>query len=111
VTRVTCRRVPELCTRIPASGGSVRGVRFTIEQIYLTDDEGRPAPHRVEFHLVEAESVDSALGDFLRRSDATLVGSIERFPGFHAFAKAKTGTSVFTLQLLPGSDSYRRIRE
>ena len=85
-------------------------MRFTIEQIYLTDDEGRPAPHRVEFHLVEAENVDSALDDFLRASDATLVGSIEKFPGFHAFAKAKTGTSVFTLQLLPGSDGYQRIR-
>ena len=86
-------------------------MRFTIEQIYLTDDEGRPAPQRVEFHLVEAENVDTALADFLRNSDATLVGSIEKFPGFHAFAKAKTGTSVFTLQLLPGSDSYRRVRD
>jgi hypothetical protein len=82
-------------------------VRFTIEQIFLTDDDGRPAPHRVEFHLVEAENVDSALDDFLRQSDATLVGTIEKFPGFHAFAKARAGTSVFTLQLLPGSDSYK----
>jgi hypothetical protein len=61
----------------------------------------------VEFHLVEAENVDSALDDFLRQSDATLVGKIEKFPGFHAFAKARAGTSVFTLQLLPGSDSYK----
>lgn len=83
-------------------------VRFTIEQIFLTDPEGRPAPHRVEFHLVEADSVDSALDEFLRSSDATLVGTIEKFAGFHAFAKARTGTAVFTLQLLPGSDSYRR---
>ena len=82
-------------------------MRFTIEQIFLTDDDGRPAPHRVEFHLVEAENVDSALDDFLRQSDATLVGTIEKFPGFHAFAKARAGTSVFTLQLLPGSDSYK----
>jgi hypothetical protein len=82
-------------------------LRFTIEQIYLTDDDGRPAPHRVEFHLVEAENVDSALAEFLRSSEATLLGTIEKFPGFHAFAKARAGTSVFTLQLLPGSDSYR----
>lgn len=82
-------------------------MRFTIEQIFLTGDDGRPAPHRVEFHLVEADTVDSALDEFLRRSDATLVGAIEKFPGFHAFAKARTGTSVFTLQMLPGSDSFR----
>jgi len=83
-------------------------VRFTIEQIFLTDEDGRPAPHRVEFHLVEADTVDTALDDFLRESEATLVGTIEKFPGFHAFAKARAGTSVFTVQLLPGSDSYRR---
>jgi len=83
-------------------------VRFTIEQIYLTDDDGRPAPHRVQFHVVDADNVDSALADFLRNSEATLVGSIEKFPGFHAFAKARAGTSVFTVQLLPGSDGYHR---
>jgi len=82
-------------------------VRFTLEQIFLTDNEGRPAPHRVEYFLVEAENVDSALEDFLNRSEATLVGQIERFPGFHAFAKARAGTSVFTVQLLPGSDGFR----
>jgi hypothetical protein len=92
--------------------GEERGencVHFTVEQIYLTDAEGRPAPHRVEFHLVEAETVDSALEQFLHDSNATLVGSIEKFPGFHAFAKARAGTEVFTLQLLPGSDSFRRV--
>jgi len=83
-------------------------VRFTIEQIFLTDDDGRPAPHRVEFHLVDAENVDTALADFLRHSEATLVGTIEKFPGFHAFAKARAGTSVFTVQLLPGSDGFPR---
>ena len=83
-------------------------MRFTIEQIYLTDDDGRPAPHRVQFHVVDADNVDSALADFLRNSEATLVGSIEKFPGFHAFAKARVGTSVFTVQLLPGSDGYHR---
>lgn len=105
-----CEGALELCTRMSRGGGSA-WMRFTIEQIYLTDGEGRPAPHRVERHLVEAENVDSALDEFLRSSDATLVGSIEKFPGFHAFAKAKSGTSVFTLQLLPGSDSYRPARD
>jgi len=83
-------------------------VQFTVEQIFLTDDDGRPAPHRVEFFLVEAENVDNALQDFLNRSHATLVGQIEKFPGFHAFAKARAGTTMFTIQLLPGSDGFRR---
>jgi hypothetical protein len=83
-------------------------MRFTVEQIFLTDAEGRPAPHRVAFHLVEAETVDTALHDFLSASGATLVGPIETFPGFQAFAKGRAGTAVFTLQLLPGSDGFRR---
>src|SRR5215212_6868845 len=90
----------EFALHEPQTGA--RGVRFTIEQMFLTDEDGRPAPHRVEFHLVEADTVDTALDDFLRESEATLVGTIEKFPGFHAFAKARAGTSVFTVQLLPG---------
>ena len=85
-------------------------MQFTVEQIFLTNGEGRPAPHRVEFFLVEADTVDAALQDFLLRSDATLVGQIEKFPGFHAFAKARAGTEVFTVQLLPGSDGFRHHR-
>lgn len=83
-------------------------MRFTVEQIFLTDGDGRPAPHRIEFHVVDAESVDTALEQFLRNANATLVGSIEKYPGFHAFAKARTGTALFTLQILPGSDGFRR---
>ena len=86
-------------------------MQFTVEKIFLTDDEGRPAPHRVEFFLIEADTVDAALQDFLRTSEATLVGKIEKFPGFHAFAKARAGTTMFTVQLLPGSDGFRHHKE
>ena len=86
-------------------------MQFTVEKIFLTDDEGRPAPHRVEFFLIEADTVDAALQDFLRNSEATLVGTIEKFPGFHAFAKARAGTTMFTVQLLPGSDGFRHHKD
>lgn len=82
-------------------------MRFTIEQIFLTGSDGRPARERLEYHLVEAETVDDAVTRFLHESDATLLGSVQKFPGFHAVATARVGETTFTIQLTPGSDDFR----
>jgi hypothetical protein len=83
-------------------------MRFTVEQVFL--DTPR-APRRAEtpqYHLVEADTVEAALADFLASSSATLVGSIQKFPGFQAVATARTDDVVFTVNVLPGSDMFHR---
>ena len=83
-------------------------MKFTVEQIFLTDNlSGRPAD-QVHSHLVEADNVDAALARFLESCSATVVGTIQKFPGAQAVATARTGNTHFVINLLPGSDVFRR---
>lgn len=84
-------------------------VRFTVEQIFLTTPRS-PGPRDPEYHIVEADTVDAALARFLSTSSATLVGEVQKFPGFQAVATARAEETVFTLNLLPGSDIFHRGR-
>lgn len=81
-------------------------VRFTVEQVFLTNSQGFRTGPAVQYHLVEAETVDEALAAFLRSSSATLVGTVRRFPGLHVVATARTNVAVFTVNVLPGSDIF-----
>jgi hypothetical protein len=83
-------------------------VRFTVEQIFLTTPRaGQPARHP-EYHVVEADTVDAALEGFLSTASATLVGEVQKFPGFQAVATARAEDTVFAVNLLPGSDIFHR---
>jgi hypothetical protein len=83
--------------------------RFTIEQIFLTDDRGKAAaqPCGVKYYVVDATGVESALNDFLVAQSATLVGPMQTFPGLQAIATARSKEAVFTIHITPGSDSRR----
>jgi hypothetical protein len=83
-------------------------VRFTVEQVFLTTPRADQPPRHPEYHLVEADTVDAALARFLASSSATLVGEVQRFPGYQAVATARAEDVVFTVNLLPGSDIFHR---
>lgn len=83
-------------------------MRFTVEQVFLTDGQGHRVEESPRYHLVEAESVEQAISEFLNNSSASLLGTIQKYPGFQATATARTAESVFTMHLLPGSDAYHR---
>jgi len=82
-------------------------MRFTLEQIVLTDAGGRRTGGIPQYHLVEAEDVDSALASFLHSASATLV-TVQKYPGLQAVATARAGEEVFIVNVLPGSDTYHR---
>lgn len=83
-------------------------IRFTIEERHLTDGTGRPVttPDVVAFHSFEAETVDDAIGLYIRKDEAQLIGDVLKFPGFHAVATIRKATGVYTLQLTPASQGY-----
>lgn len=83
-------------------------MRFTVEQLFLTDARGARTVDSPRYHLVEADTVDVALADFLASSSATLVGTVQRFPGLQASATARADDGVFTVNILPGSDMFHR---
>jgi hypothetical protein len=83
-------------------------VRFTVEQIFLTTPRGDQPPPHPEYHIVEADTVDAALEGFLSNTSATLVGEVQKFPGFQAVATARVEDTVFAVNLLPGSDIFHR---
>ena len=82
-------------------------MRFTVEQIFLTTSREVSDP---QYHVVEADTVDAALADFLTSRSAEVVGEGQKYPGFHAVATARADDLVFTLHVLPGSDTFRRHR-
>ena len=85
-------------------------MRFTIEQIFLDTTRAARPVTEPQYHLVEAEDVDDALQAFLTLSSASLVGTVQKLPGRHAVATARTTEDVvFTLNILPGSDVFRAI--
>ena len=84
-------------------------MQFSIEQIFLTDSSGKPLDARpAAYHIVEAETLDAALSSFLNQQQASLVGTIQRFPGTEAVATAQQQGTVFTFHVEPGSGSFRR---
>jgi hypothetical protein len=83
-------------------------MRFTVEQVFLTSPRSVAPVRAPEYHLVEADTVDAALGDFLAASSATLVGAVRKFPGSHVIATARAADVVFTINVLPGSDTFHR---
>ncbi len=86
-------------------------MRFTIEQLCITDAGGKPVrgASAPVYHVVEAESAPQALDAFLARQDATVIGSVQVLPGFHAVATARCELVVFTIHVMPGSDGFVRV--
>ena len=82
-------------------------MRFTVEQVFLASPRESTAAAPA-YHVVEAETVDAALNDFLSSTSATLIGDVQKFPGFQAVATARASEQVFTIHLQPGSDMFRR---
>ncbi|MEA2462413.1 MAG: hypothetical protein QOJ98_160 [Acidobacteriota bacterium] len=83
-------------------------MRFTVEQIFLTTPRADEPPRHPQYHVVEADTVDAALAGFLSTASATLVGEVQKFPGFQAVATARAEDTVFAVNLLPGSDIFHR---
>ena len=87
-------------------------IRFTVEKRHLADSEGRPVasgePDSVGFHNINADSVEEAVRLFVNDHQAELIGSVLRFPGYQAVATIRTPTGVYTLQLTPASQAFRR---
>lgn len=79
-------------------------MRFTIEQQFLKAASRKQASPPVEYHLVEADTLDAALDAFLSEFSASLIGTVQKFPGLEAVATARTADAVFTVHLMPGSD-------
>lgn len=87
-------------------------MRFTVEERHLTDMEGRPvadsSPNAVAFHTFDAETVDDAVGIFVKRDHAEILGNVLKFPGFQAVATVRRPSGVYTLQFTPSSQQFLR---
>src|SRR6185436_2193406 len=79
-------------------------LRFSIEQVFLTDSGGKPldGPPAAAYHVVEADDLDSALSSFLADQQSTILGTVRRFPGSQAVATAQQKGTVFTCHVAPG---------
>jgi hypothetical protein len=81
-------------------------MRFTIEQRHLTDMEGRPVAGvetAVEFHNLDAETIDDAVGLYVLNGGAEILGNVLKFPGFQAVVTIRKPSGVYTLQFTPAS--------
>ena len=80
-------------------------MRFTIEERHLTEADGRPVgtPNQVEFHLLDADTIDDAVRLFIRKDHGEIIGNVLKFPGFQAVATVRKATGVYTLQFTPAS--------
>jgi uncharacterized protein YbjT (DUF2867 family) len=87
-------------------------MRFSIQQMFLTDSSGKPLGIRppMAFHVVEAENLDAALSAFLSGQLASLVGTVLRLPGSQAVATAQQAQTIFTIDVTPTSDTFSRAR-
>ncbi len=81
-------------------------MKFRVEQIFLTDQEGRvvEAGKEIDFHIVDADDPRGAILQFLAQDEADLMGEVLKFPGMQAVATARRGNLVYTLQLIPATD-------
>jgi hypothetical protein len=86
-------------------------MRFTIEQRHLTDMDGRPvsAGHPVEFLNLDADTVDEAVGVYIKKDDAEILGNVLKFPGFQAVVTIRKSSGVYTLQFTPASQQDLRL--
>ena len=84
-------------------------MRFTIEERHLTDVAGRPvsALNAVEFHTLEAGSIDDAVRLFVKDT-GEILGDVLKFPGFQAVATVRKPGGVYTLQFTPASQEFGR---
>ena len=84
-------------------------IRFTIEERHLTDGNGRPVSSQdgVEFHTLDADTVDDAVRLFIRKDQGELIGDVLKFPGFQAIATVRKQSGVFTLQFSPSSQPFK----
>lgn len=98
------------CTPLPARDSRVL-MKFTIEERHLTDTEGRPistnSPDSVAFHSFDAASIDEAVGLYVQRDQAEVIGSVLKFPGLQAVATVRKATGVYTLQFTPASQQFK----
>jgi hypothetical protein len=85
-------------------------MRFTIEQRHLTDMDGRPVAvgHSVEFHNVDADNIDDAVGLYVKNGNAEILGNVLKFPGFQAVVTIRSRSGVYTLQFTPASQQDLR---
>jgi len=85
-------------------------MRFTIEERHLTDMDGRPVTggHAVEFHNLDAETIDDAVGLYVKNDAAEILGNVLKFPGFQAVVTIRKQTGVYTLQFTPASQQNLR---
>lgn len=83
-------------------------MRFRIEQVFLTDDNGQvvSTDNHHKFHVAEAASVEQVLDNFITDDGAEIVGSVLRLPGLQAIATVRRQQSVYTLQVNPASDIH-----
>jgi hypothetical protein len=86
-------------------------MRFTIEQRHLTDMDGRPitTAHAVEFRNLDADTVDEAVGLYVKKDQAEILGDVLKFPGFQAVVTIRKTSGVYTLQFTPASQQDLRI--
>ena len=86
-------------------------MRFTIEQRHLTDMDGRPvsAGHPVEFHNLDADSIDEAVRNYVQKDQAEILGNVLKFPGFQAVVTIRKTSGVYTLQFTPASQQDLRL--
>ena len=84
-------------------------IRFTVEERHLTDKDGRPVsgPDDLAFHTFEAENIDDAVGLYMTKDGAELIGDVLKFPGFHAVATIRKPSGVYTVQFTPASQGFR----
>ena len=81
-------------------------MRFSIEQRHLTDASGKPVAHdggEASFHVIDADSAEDAVRLHIRDSSGEVIGSVMKFPGFHAVATMRNAAGVYTLQVSPAS--------
>lgn len=96
--------------RLARTGVRAVFMRFAIEQNFLTDSSGRPIGQTpvVAYHVVDAETLETALGWFLDDQQASLIGTVQRLAGAHAVATAQQARTVFTIHIAAGSDIFLR---
>lgn|GEM_PF-4587331 len=80
-------------------------MRFRVEQIALTDEQGKVQPNQQpRFYIQEAATIDEAVKACVAGNGALLVGDVLKLPGFQAVATVRRDQMVYTLQLMPVSD-------
>ena len=74
----------------------------------MTRDRIHCPPSEKQATLDHFFPIDAALQDFLALSAATLIGNVLKYPSSHAIATARAGDTVFTVEIMPGTDAHRR---